>query len=434
MAKSKSSNFSSFLQEFQTLRSAAANNPPGCGGGRPPRLPLGDIITGLAWHVLQPAGTFSQSIEMLTGVRLADSSLSERRQVAGIQPWLDALDATLRPVAVAAHHPGAFYKGYRLKGVDGTTLAVANTPPMKARGKSKTRRGRAAFHRVCAVAMAELGTHAPTALRIGLNNESEGALAADILQELTDEDLLVADRYYGAGKWAARIDALPSKPMFLLRVQQRFNAQRLRMLADGSWIVRVWDPDNGRWMELREIKARVRRRGKKWVKIRFWTNMLDAVCFPAHELLALYAKRWEQEIAFREIKEYLHENNTLLSHTIITAAQEIVALFMAHAIVTRQRVAAATAHNVPALQISFQKTLQACRNICWLTDVAAPYLSAEILQQIVSAVERQLAERKSCRRRKRSCPRRVRQPVNKWPRLMKNQYDKGEFEYEIRKL
>ena len=291
---------------------------------------------------------------MLTGEALADSSLSERRQSSGMQPWLDALDATLRPVASPSHHSNAFYRGYRLKGVDGTTLNIANTPPMKARKKSRARRACAAFHRVSAVSIAELGTHAPRALRIGLNNESEGALAADILEELTEDDLLVADRYYGAGKWAARIAALPTQPRFLLRVQSRFNALRVSMLRDGSWIVKIWDPDSRRWMHLREIKARVRRPGNKWLKIRFWTNMLEAERFPAHELVALYAMRWEQEIAFREIKEYLHEKNTLLSHTIITAAQEIVALFMAHAIVTRQRVAAGTSQNVPPLQISFQ--------------------------------------------------------------------------------
>jgi hypothetical protein len=394
---------------------------------------LDDIIAGLAWHVLQPAGTFSQSIEMLTGETLADSSLSERRQTSGIRPWLDALDATLRPVATPTHHPGAFYKGYRLKGIDGTTFSVANTPPMKARRKTKARRGRAAFHRVSAVAIAELGTHAPRALRIGLNNESEGALATEILHELTDEDLVVLDRYYGAGKWAARIAGLSTTSMFLARVQARFNAQRVRMLNDGSWTVKVWDPDNRYWMLLREIKAWVRRPGNKQVKIRFWTNMLDARHFPAKELAALYAVRWEQEIAFREIKEYLHENNTLLSHTIITAAQEIAALFMAHAIVTRHRVATATTHNIPPLQISFQKTVQACRNICWLAHIAAPHLPATTLRRIILAVELQLAQRKSKRRRERSCPRRVRQPVNKWPRLMKNEYHKGAFQYEIRK-
>ncbi len=421
------------MREFQQLRSVAKKTPIGPRGGRPPRLPMGDIITGLVWHVLQPAGTFAQSIKMLTGVALADSSLSERRQSSGILPWFDALGATLHSVANPNHHPDAFYKGYRLKGIDGTTFAVANTPAVKTRKKSKTRRGCAAFLRIAAVAIAELGTHAPMALRVGLNDESEGALAADILQELTADDLLVVDRYYGAGKWAARIAALPSVPMFLVRVQSRFNATRIRMLEDGSWIVKVKDPDNKRWMELREIKAKVRRRGKKWITIRFWTNMLDAQCFPAHELVALYARRWEQEIAFREIKEYLHEKNTLLSHTIVTAAQEIVALFMTHAIVTRQRVSAASSHNIPPLQISFQKTVQACRNICWLADVAAPYLPEKILLKIVLAVELQLAERKSKHRRKRSCPRRVRQPVNKWPRLMKNEYHKGEFEYEITK-
>ena len=66
---------------------------------------------------------------------------------------------------------------------------------------------------------------------------------------------------------------------------------------------------------------------------------MDELCYPAEELIALYAMRWEQEIAFREIKEHLHKNTILLSHTPVTAVQEICALFMAQAMVSRARCA-----------------------------------------------------------------------------------------------
>jgi hypothetical protein len=431
MPKQKSSPQPVIIEQFQSIRDIVL--PPSLRphGGRRPRIALQDIIAGLAWHVLQPSGTFSQSVEMLTGVDMSDSALSERRQSVGIQPWMDCLAATLRPLASIHEHPDAFYKGFRLKGVDGTTLNVGNTPPMKSRGKTKTRRGRAAFHRISCVVLSELGTHAPTALRIGINDESEAALALTILDELTQDDLLIADRYYGAGKWAGRISGLPAVPMFLLRIQKRLKSITVRKLSDGSRIVKVWDSENNLWQEIREIRAWIRRAGSKRVKVRFWTNMLDEHGFPARELVALYAMRWEQEISYREIKEHLHKDNILLSHTITTAAQEIAAILMAHAIVTRQRIATGEKHAVPPLQISFEKTLHACRNICWLTAIAGSYLPSSILQRIIEAVEEQLAATRSRKRRKRSCPRRVRQPVNKWPRLMRNEYQKGEFQYDI---
>lgn len=431
MPRHKSSPQPVFLQELQSIRSTVPITSHRPHGGRPPRLALQDIVAGLAWHVLQPSGTFSQSVEMLTGVAMSDSALSERRQAVGIQPWVDCFAATMRPLATTHEHADAFYKGLRLKGVDGTTLNVGNTPPMKSRGKTKSRRGKAAFHRISCVAISELGTHMSLALRIGIKDESEGALAADILDELTGDDLLIADRYYGAGRWVGRINSLPAVPMFLLRVQKRPTSTPVRRLTDGSRIVKIWDTENNLCREVREIRAWVRRAGRKRVKVRFWTNMLDEHRFPARELVALYAMRWEQEISYREIKQHLQQENILLSHTIITAAQEIAGIFMAHAIVTRQRIKTAGKHAIPPLQISFEKTLNACRNICWLTAVAGESLPKRILRHIIETAEEQLAIRTSGKRRKRSCPRRVRQPINKWPRLMKNQYENGEFQYDI---
>jgi hypothetical protein len=133
--------------------------------------------------------------------------------------------------------------------------------------------------------------------------------------------------------------------------------------------------------------------------------------------------RWEQEIAFREIKEYLHGTNLLLSHTLVTAA-----LFMAQAIIATARSDVADKQNIPIMQVSFARTLDACRNLCRLLSVAGDILSPVQLSAITAMVYRDLTRLASKPRRKRSCPREVRQPVNKWPRLLKNNYDKGDFE------
>jgi hypothetical protein len=204
-------------------------------GGRPPRFAVSKVVAALCWHVLQEGGSFSKNTAMLLGVRMADASLSERRTSLGAGPWREALEAFLNSSPDADHVPEASYGGFRLVGVDGTTFNVANTPTVKATAeKTRTRRGEAAFFRISCVALAALGTHRPLAVRIGEAGESEGALAESILPALGEEDMLIADRYYASGKWMARLEALPQKPMYLLRVQERFGAQRIKTLADGS--------------------------------------------------------------------------------------------------------------------------------------------------------------------------------------------------------
>jgi hypothetical protein len=382
---------------------------------------------------MQPTATFAHNLATLTGKKLSDSALSERRQALGIKPWLEALDGTLQPVAEPAVHPGAFFKGLRLVGVDGTTFSVANTPSVKrCIVKTKARRGNAAFHRVSCVALAELGTHTPVSVRVAENGESEAVLAGRIVSQLHEDDLLIADRYYGSGKWVARLRALSQHPYFLLRVQERFKSRRVRRLPDGSCIVTVKDPDTGEHLTLREIKGSVGRKGHRWVKVRFWTNVRDHKKYPAHQLLRLYGMRWEQEIAFQELKRYLQDDNLLRSHTPVTAVQEICSLFMAQAIVARIRSRTAANHNTPILQISFGKTLAACRNFGWLISFAGDILTEKQVRQIADLIENQICRQQSNKRRHRSCPRMVRQPIDKWHRLMKNHYETGEFVFKLR--
>jgi len=427
------------LQSLVHSISALCPSPPTSAsplskGGRPARLAISKLIAALAWHVLQECGTFSKNTAMLLGMWMADASLSERRTSLGSRPWTEALEAFLANPSATDNLPEASYRGLRLVGVDGTTFNVANTPTVKATAvKTKTRRGEAAFFRISCVALAALGSHRPLSVRIGEDGESEGALAESILPALGEDDLLIADRYYGSGKWMARLEALPSKPFFLLRVQERFGAYRVKALPDGSKLVHVKDPDHKSLILVREIKAKVKRPGSRWTKVRFWTNLLDEKRFPAMELVALYARRWEQEIAFRELKEHLHSDIILKSHTIPTAVQEICALFMAQAIVVSARMEVATSQDVPILQISFEKVLVACRHLCWLWAIAGDEIKPDTWARIAKKAMQDIAWQATKPRRKRTCPRKVRQPVKKWPRLFKNTYGKGEIQCRIRK-
>ncbi len=326
-------------------------------GGRPAILTASEIVVALTWHVLQGSGVFSYNATQLYAKPVSDAALSERRTSLGIKPWADALKRFLIHATDGDSLPGAFYMGLRLVGIDGTTFNVSNTPTVKATTqKIKSRKGESAFFRLSSVALVALASHRPLAVKIGSSGESEGALGEQLISALASDDLLIADRYYGNGKWLERLESLNSKPFYLLRVKERFDSRWIKTLSDGSRLVEVLDPCSQEWILVREIKARIKRPGNPWTEVRFWTNLLNAERFPAKDLVALYALRWEQEITFREIKEHLHGSLILKSHTLPTAVQEICALFMAQTIVVCERVKAAQSQALPVLEVSFQKT------------------------------------------------------------------------------
>ena len=399
--------------------------------GAPPQLAGYRLIRGMVFHVLLPCGLLSAHLLQLTGHRIGDSSISQRRETMGIELFQALLDQALAPIAESATHPQAFYKGLRLVGLDGTTWSVSNTPPIKSSvRKTRSRRGSAAFYKLGMTALYELGTHNPLAARIGKDGESEMALAVPLLSALQSDWLLIADRYYGVAKFVSRLLALPTKPSFLVRARANLTRKFIHSFRDGSCLIEIRDATKGSRVQVREIYARVRRRSGRWVSVRLWTNLLDPRTHPAAELVRLYAMRWEHESAYKEIKLNLRRTPLLLSHTLTSAAQEVCCLLLAQAIVARLRLSAAGKEFSP-LQISFIQTLHYCRS-CWMmTSAFKDILPVELLPLLLRRVLDLLGQQRSRPRRPRSCPRALRQPVSNWPRLRRNASSSGPFEFKV---
>ena len=182
---------------------------------------------------------------------------------------------------------------------------------------------------------------------------------------------------------------------------------------------------------LREVRGKVRRAGGQWVEVRFWTSLLDAAKYPARELLELYARRWEQEMIYKEMKIDMRQSELVRSHTVETAAQEIATLVLAHAILAEQRVNIAAKRGCEVLRISFQKTHDCLRSLWTVIALSEGVLSDIQINAIVRQVLDAIAQSAQPKRRKRSCPRAVRQPVSSWPRLTKNTYSNGDTEYQL---
>lgn len=122
---------------------------------------------------------------MLFEDSLNDSSCASRRARLPWEVFTELMQRTLRPLARKKRDPGAFWRGLRLLAMDGTQFSVTNTPQIqRTQRKARSRRGRAAFAKLGASVLLEVGLHNPLAAAIGHQGQSEWQLALSLLAQL----------------------------------------------------------------------------------------------------------------------------------------------------------------------------------------------------------------------------------------------------------
>lgn len=399
---------------------------------RPGLLTPSELVMSLVFHFVAGAGTFAQHVWQLMGISISDSALSQRRALLHWQVFESLMAEALRPKADRRRHSEAFYHGLRLCGIDGSLYSVANTPQVKTQmGKAKTRRHKAAFAKIGVAVMVELGLHNPIAAAIGPKGESEMVLARQLIDQLPEQSLWLSDRYYGVPVLLIELGEIHPKGgrEFLVRVKSNLKSRCLEIYADGSALVEIRAGKKKRLV--REIVGQVRRGSGPWSRVRLWTSLLDWRKHPAGELLALYARRWEQESFYKELKVDMRSSELVQSHTPLTAAQEIAAWIIAYALLVEERMKAAAVAEVAVLRISFLKTLEAVRGLWRVLETGAGIFTAKQVRRLVRRTLREIAQMALPKRRARSSPRALRQPVSSWPRLLKNAYQTGAPQYEL---
>ena len=260
----------------------------------------------MLFHFSQDLGTLGEHLNLLMGFKMAESSLSQRRQALPSEVFNELMLRTLKPVGLESKHPEAFYKGFRLVGIDGLTFSLPNNADIQAKvKKGNNQKTESAFGKFNGALLVELIMHNPIAACLGLENESEWALGKKVVSQLPPGCLLLADRLYGCAAFI--LLALPTFRLmggeYVLRIKSSIKARRvIQTLSDGSQIIQVEasEPEEtsgklGR-VTVREIRATVHRPGQKPEPLRFWTSLMDEKAHPAMTLVELYMRRWEQEL------------------------------------------------------------------------------------------------------------------------------------------
>jgi hypothetical protein len=395
------------------------------GAGRPThKLSRGQLLVAIVFHyTINGAGTLAQHLLILMGISMSDGTLSERRQALPFEVFTDLLRRVLRPLSQPSKE--SFYRGLRLVAIDGVEFSVANTPAVNQRlGKSRNQHSTSAFAKLRCSALVELLLHNPLAAALGREGQSEWELTKDLLQHLPQKCLLLADRLYGCGAFILQAQKILKLRggHFLLRIKIGAKvAEVVERLFDGSALVKVHALVPGSRHRhqgqslVREIRAVLRRKGCPPITVRFWTSLLDPQQWPAQELVKLYATRWEHELYFRGLKSVLGTNNLLRSQTVETAAQEVVAMIIASALIAGERSKLKPGEELTH-RISFLKVWDLLQPL-WLTLLlGTDILSEPQKQQLVDRFYWMASQMKMTKKRQRSCPRVTRQRQARWPR------------------
>jgi SAM-dependent methyltransferase len=96
--------------------------------GQTPKLSGPQLVQSLVFDVLCGVGALAAHVQQLSGVKVSDSDLSQRRAAAGVGVFEAIVQAALRPLTTLEKHPSAIYQGWRLVAIDGSQTSVSNTP------------------------------------------------------------------------------------------------------------------------------------------------------------------------------------------------------------------------------------------------------------------------------------------------------------------
>ena len=286
------------------------------------------------------AGTLSWAARGVTVVLPSEEALSRARARLGPIPLRLLFESGAGPLA-GPDTPGGFWRGRRVLSVDGTTLDVQDTAANWARfGGPGTRDEsgaglRGGFPKVRVVALAECGTRALIAARVGSYATSEKALAVELLPLLGGGMLVLADRNFpGYDLWG---QAAATGTDLLWRVGSIFPLPVVTVLADGSYLSTLAPPGKAARAGAAPIVVRVveyhllAADGTPTETFALISTLLDAESAPAGELAELYHARWQIESAFGAFKSQLKGNGVVLrSKTPDGAEQELWALLCAY--------------------------------------------------------------------------------------------------------
>lgn len=343
-----------------------------------------------------------------------DSAIAYRRAQLGARPIVALFHQVCQPLA-SAQTRGAFLFGLRAMAIDGTTEDVPDTPANAAYfGRHTSARGDGAFPQTQGVYLVECGTHVVVDCGFWPCHTSERVGGLRLLRSLGRGMLVMWDR--GFHDFDMIVGARQRGAHVLSRLPAHVKPQRLRTLADGSYLAYLYPSEYGRRKTGERVLVRVITYTISDPTLpgygeqhRIITTLLNPRLAGAHAIACAYHERWEIELVIDEIDTHQRlVGRPLRSRTPVGVIQELYGVLLAHYAVRFVMHEAAVATDVDVDRLSFVHALEVVRDAIPEFQMVVPAQRQELYERMLHDI----AAKGLPPRRMRTNPRVVKQKMS----------------------
>lgn len=309
--------------------------------------------------------------------------ISQARKRLGRDVLAEVFEQVASPVAEGSTR-GAWLRGWRLLAIDGFEVDLPDTDGNAGEfGYAGSGANRSAFCKARVVALAECGTHAFLAARLGSYATGEKTLAKGLYPRLNPDELLTADRnFYAFDAWDL---AAGSGAALLWRAPTQLELPIVKILPDGTYLSVLIDPairgarrraailaaardgadlaaEPAHLVRVIEYDVPDRDGSGTGELIVLLSTILDPTHARADELAAAYHQRWEEETGNDQLKTHLRgPGRVLRSRLPDLVHQEIWAWLLVHHAISVLITQASQATDIDPDRISFTRALRIVR-------------------------------------------------------------------------
>jgi hypothetical protein len=348
-----------------------------------------DPYTTLHLFILQVLhqNTAMTHLPHLAGEQFTASAYCQARQRLPVEFFSRLVDSFTRGAA-SADGQGR-WRGHRVLLTDGSTFSMPDTAELRAHfGQPAEQKPGCGFPVAHLLALLDVHTGLLREVIVAPLNTHDMAHVARLHPHLSPGDIVVGDRGFCS---YAHLALLSQAHLHgVLRVHQRqivsFHPHRpCANDIDGTghptsrWLYRQgrcdqvveWRKPQTRpqWMSaaefaalpetlvVREIKWRIRERGRRVREVTLVTTLLDAELYPAEEIAKLYESRWQIEVDLRDLKATLGLD-VLKGTKVATVEKELLVYVLVYNLIRLVMVEAAERQNTEPQRISFIDALR----------------------------------------------------------------------------
>jgi hypothetical protein len=367
-------------------------------------LLAGALFPGIGWQ--QVWQRLTAGLEGLETAAPTAGALAQARRRVGAGP-LGRLFDLLRGPAAGAGTVGTWWRGLLVCAVDGTLMAVPDSPANQAEFvRHRCNNGGAGYPSLRLLVLVSCGTRTVLDAVFGPTTNGETFYAPGLVRSLREGMIVLLDRNFAVRSLVEAITGTGAE--VLVRVKENRRLPILQRFPDGSYLSRLGA------VPVRIIDCEITvstSQGRRTGTYRLLTTLTDPHAHPTAELIRLYHERWEVETSYLEIKSTLLGGRVLRARTPAGVTQEVFALLVTYQVL---RLAMADATDVrPGTdpdRASFTVALNTARDLI----VQASGIFNDTAVDLVGTIGRRVPAGLMPDRRTRTRPRVVKRAISKY--------------------